>query len=61
MSESNGNGSNQRLVYWIMGALLVIIGITSGIAHASIMRQMDSMERRMERMENRIIDAAQRK
>lgn len=47
---SNGNGTN-RLVYWILGALLTLLGIVSGIAHSSIMRQLDSIEARLGRID----------
>lgn len=47
--ERNGNN---RLVYWILGALLALAGILSGIAHTSIMKQLDSIEGRINRIES---------
>lgn len=48
--SSNGNG---RLVYWILGALITLVGFISGITHQLMMKQLDTIERRIERIENR--------
>lgn len=47
--SSNGNG---RLVYWILGALITLVGFISGVAHQMMMNQLDSINHRIERLEN---------
>lgn len=43
-----GNG---QLVYWILGALMTLVGILSGIAHSAIVRQLGNIEHRLDRLE----------
>lgn len=52
MPERNGNGT-QQLVYWILGALLTAVLLTSGWAHSVMMGQLDDLRARIGRMEER--------
>ena len=49
--DGSNNGS-QTLAYWLLGALLAAVLATSGWAHTAIMSQLDSIERRIERLES---------
>lgn len=49
--EPMSNGTN-RLVYWILGAMIALVGFISGVAHNMMMSQLTSIENRIERLEN---------
>lgn len=51
MPVADGDGTN-RLVYWILGALITLVGFISGVAHNMMMTQLDSIENRIERLED---------
>lgn len=74
MSTESSNGGNGRIIQVlaiIITILVTVLGIVSGLAHHLMMRSLDdiirtqatdrvSMERRMERIEGRLIEDAKR-
>lgn len=46
---------HNRLIYWLLGALIALIGMLSGIAHSAIMGQLGSIEQRIGRIEGLLL------
>jgi len=57
-SDGNGNGNGNgtrltlQLVFWILGAMLTVIGSMTAITHQMMMHQLDGIEHRIERIED---------